>query len=68
MRLPEKVRDVTMKEDAQHLRAGTSAQVTASFRNTAIAVLRLTGFTSTATGRRWTARNPVSTLAALNLI
>jgi len=62
------VRDVTMKEDAQHLRAGTSAQVTASLRNTAIAALRLTGFTSTAAGRRWAARNPVRTLAALNLI
>ena len=55
------VRDVTMKQDAQHLRAGTSPQVTASLRNTAITALRLTGFTSTATGRRWT-------LAALNLI
>ena len=62
------VRDVTMNEDAQRLRAGTSAQVTASLRNTAIAALRLTGFTSTAAGRRWAARNPVRTLAALNLI
>lgn len=62
------VRDVTMQEDAQRLRAGTSAQVAAAVRNTAIAALRLAGFTSTAAGRRWAARNPVRTLAALNLI
>jgi len=61
------IRDVTMKEDAQRLRAGTSAQVTASLRNTAIAALRLAGFTSAATGRRWAARNPLRPLAALNL-
>jgi predicted transposase YbfD/YdcC len=61
-------RDVTMKEDAQRLRAGTSAQVTAAIRNTAIAALRLAGFTSTAAGRRWAARNPFRPLAALNLI
>jgi hypothetical protein len=57
-----------MKEDAQRLRAGTSAQVTAAIRNTAIAALRLAGFTSTAAGRRWAARNPFRPLAALNLI
>jgi predicted transposase YbfD/YdcC len=62
------IRDVTMKEDAQRLRAGTSAQVTASFRNTAIAMLRLAGFTSVAAGRRWAARNPLRPLAAMNLI
>ena len=52
------VRDVTMKEDAQRLRSGTSAQVAAYLRNIAIAALRLAGFTSAATGRRWAARNP----------
>jgi hypothetical protein len=62
------VRDVTMKEDASRLRSGTSAQVTAAIRNTVIASLRLVGFTSTAAGRRWAARNPARTLAALNLI
>ncbi len=62
------IRDVTMKEDAQRLRAGTSAQVSASLRNTAIAALRLAGFTSAATGRRWAARNPARPLAAMNLI
>jgi predicted transposase YbfD/YdcC len=62
------VRDVTMKEDASRLRAGTSAQVAAAIRNTVIASLRLAGFTSTAAGRRWAARNPARALAALNLI
>jgi hypothetical protein len=47
------VRDTTLDEDAQRLRAGTSAQVMAAVRNTAIAALQLAGFTSTASGRRW---------------
>jgi hypothetical protein len=62
------VRDVTMKEDAQQLRAGTSPQVTAALRNTAVAALRLAGFTSAAAGRRWAGRNPSRILAALNLM
>jgi hypothetical protein len=57
-----------MKEDAERPRAGTSAQVAAAIRNTAIAALRIAGFTSAATGRRWAARNPARTLAALILI
>jgi hypothetical protein len=39
----------------------------AATRNTAIAILRLCGFTSTAAGRRWAARNPARPIAALNL-
>ena len=39
------VRDVTMREDAQRLRSGTSAQVMAAVRSTVIAALRLAGFT-----------------------
>ena len=62
------VRDVTMREDAQRLRAGTSAQVMAAVRNAAIAGLRLAGFTATAPGRRWAARNPARPIAVLNLI
>ena len=62
------IRDVTMKEDAQGLRAGTSAQVAASLRNTSIAALRLAGFTSAAARRRWAARNPLRPLTILNLI
>ena len=61
------VRDTTMREDAQRLRAGTSAQVMAAVRNAAVAVLRLAGFTSTAPGRRWAARNPARPIAALGL-
>jgi predicted transposase YbfD/YdcC len=62
------VRDVTMKEDASRLRSGTSPQVAATLRNTAIAALRFAGFTNVAAGRRWAARNPARPLAALNLI
>ena len=62
------VRDTTMKEDASRLRSGTSPQVAATLRSTAIAVLRLAGFTNAAAGRRWAARNPIRALAALNLI
>lgn len=62
------VRDVTMKEDASRLRSGTSPQVMAAVRNTVIAALRLAGFTGTAAGRRWAARNPARPLAVLNLI
>ena len=61
------VRDTTMREDAQRLRTGSSAQVMAATRNTAIAILRLCGFTGTAAGRRWAARNPARPIAALNL-
>ena len=61
------VRDTTMREDAQRLRSGSSAQVIAAVRNTGIAVLRLCGFTGTASGRRWAARNPARTIAALGL-
>lgn len=61
------VRDTTMNEDAQRLRAGSSAQVIAAVRNTAVAALRLSGFTSTAPGRRWAARNPARPIAVLNL-
>jgi predicted transposase YbfD/YdcC len=62
------VRDTTLDEDAQRLRAGTSAQVMAAVRNAAIAALRLAGFTSTASGRRWAARNPARPIAVLCLI
>jgi predicted transposase YbfD/YdcC len=61
------VRDTTMREDAQRLRAGSSAQVMAAARNTAVTVLRLCGFTGTAPGRRWAARNPARPIAALGL-
>lgn len=61
------IRDVTMNEDAHRLRAGTSAQVMATLRNTTIATLRMIGFTNTAQGRRWAARDATRPLTALNL-
>jgi predicted transposase YbfD/YdcC len=61
------VRDVTMNEDAHRLRAGTAPAVMATLRNTATAALRLIGFTNTAQGRRWAARDATRPLAALNL-
>jgi len=39
----------------------------ATFRNTAIAALRLIGFTNIAQGRRWAARDATRPLAALDL-
>jgi hypothetical protein len=57
-----------MHEDAQRLRAGSSAQVIAAVRNAATAALRLAGFTNTAPGRRWAVRNPERPVAALNLM
>jgi hypothetical protein len=50
------------------LRSGTSPQAAAAIRNAVIASPRLAGFTSTAAGRRWAARNPTRALAVLNLI
>lgn len=61
-------RDVTTKEDASRLRSGTAPQIAATLRNTAIAALRLAGFTNTAAGHRRAARNPAWTLAVINLI
>jgi hypothetical protein len=61
------VRDVTMNEDAHRLCAGTAPAVMATFRNTATAAPRLIGFTNTAQGRRWAARDATRPLAALNL-
>lgn len=61
------VRDVTMHEDAHRLRAGSAAPVMASLRNAAIATLRIVGFTRTAQGRRWAARDATRAVAALGL-
>jgi predicted transposase YbfD/YdcC len=61
------IRDVSLDEDAQRLRASSSAQVMASARNTAIAILRLAGITSAAAGRRWASRNPARPITAMGL-
>ncbi len=39
----------------------------ATLRNAAIATLRIVGFTRTAQGRRWAARDATRTVAALRL-
>jgi predicted transposase YbfD/YdcC len=61
------VRDVTMHEDAHRLRAGSAAPIMATLRNTAIATLRMIGFTCTAQGRRWAARDATRPITALGL-
>jgi predicted transposase YbfD/YdcC len=61
------IRDVTMHEDAHRLRAGSAAPVMATLRNTAIATLRMIGFTCTAQGRRWAARDATRPITALGL-
>ncbi|BEH01980.1 ISAs1 family transposase [Brooklawnia propionicigenes] len=52
------VRDVTYDEDRSHVRTGHAAHVMASLRNTAISILRLTGWDNIATALRHHARNP----------
>jgi predicted transposase YbfD/YdcC len=51
-------RDVTYDEDRSQVRTGNGPRVMASLRNLAIAVLRLTGYTSIAAGLRYHARQP----------
>lgn len=52
------VRDVTYDEDRSHVRTGRAAHVMATPRNTAISILRLTGWDTIATALRRHARNP----------
>jgi predicted transposase YbfD/YdcC len=56
------VRDVTYDEDRSQVRTGNAPQVMASLRNTAISLLRLTGWTNIAAGLRHHARDPNHTL------
>lgn len=56
------VRDVTYDEDRSQVRTGNAPQVMATLRNTAISLLRLTGWTNIAAGLRHHARNPGHTL------
>lgn len=56
------VRDVTMGEDASHVRVGNIPHVMAAFRNAAIAVLRRDGHTNIASARRYLAANPKQAL------
>jgi len=52
------VRDVTYDEDRSQVRTGHAAHVMATLRNTAILILRLTGWDNIATALRHHARNP----------
>lgn len=52
------VRDTTFGEDASRIRTGNAPQVMATFRNTAVSLLRLTGATNIAAALRHHARNP----------
>ena len=60
------VRDVTFDEDRHQLRVGNGPHVMAILRNTAISLLRLTGWTRIAAGLRHHAadsRRPITLLA-----
>jgi len=59
------VRDVTFDEDRSQTRTGTAPQVMASLRNTAITLLRLTGWTNIAAGLRHHSRNPEQVITCL---
>jgi len=52
------IRDVTYDEDRSHVRTGTTPQVMASLRNTAITILRLSGWDNLAAALRHHARQP----------
>jgi predicted transposase YbfD/YdcC len=56
------VRDVTYDEDRSQVRTGNTPHVMASLRNTAITLLRLTGWTNIAAATRHHARNPEGTI------
>ncbi len=60
------VRDVVFDEDRHQLRVGAGPQVMATLRNTAISLLRLTGWTSITAGLRHHARDsrrPITLIA-----
>lgn len=52
------VRDVTYDEDRSQVRTGAGPQVMATLRNTAVSILRLTGYTDIAAATRHHARRP----------
>ncbi len=59
------VRDVTYDEDRSQVRTGHTPQIMATLRNTAISLLRMTGWTSIAAGLRHHSRDPGRTLTCL---
>ena len=61
------VRDVTFAEDASRARTGNLPHTTASLRNLAISVLRLTGHANIAAALRHSGRDPTRPLALLSI-
>ena len=59
------VRDVSYDEDRSQIRTGNAPQLMATLRNTAISLLRLTGWTNIAAGLRHHARTSEHTLKTL---
>lgn len=62
------VRDVTFDEDRSQVRSGHVPQVMAAFRNLAISILRLLGYTNIAAACRRLAARPALALAAVGLL
>ena len=58
-------RDVTFDEDRSQIRTGNAPQVMATVRNTAISLLRLTGWTNIAAGLRHHAAHPDQAITCL---
>jgi predicted transposase YbfD/YdcC len=58
-------RDVTYDEDRSTVRTGQSPHVMASLRNTAITLLRLTGWTNIAAAHRHHSRDPERTITCM---
>jgi len=59
------IRDVTYDEDRSQIRTGNAPQVMATLRNTAISLLRLTGWDNIAAGLRHHARAPENPIKLL---
>jgi Transposase DDE domain len=62
------VRDVTYDEDRSQVRCGSTPQVMAALRNTAISLMRLAGHTNMAAGCRHYAAQPWQIVALLGLL
>jgi predicted transposase YbfD/YdcC len=60
------VRDVTQREDASRIRAGTGPQLMAALRNTATNIARLGGHSNIAAAQRAAAWSPTAITDALN--
>lgn len=61
------VRDVTFDEDHSQVRVGSIPEVMAALRNTAIGLLRATGFTNIAAATRRMAARPREALALMGI-